>query len=121
VDDFVLDVEIADPDGRPLVIIDTKWKRLFDRRGVLRVQSDDLQQMIAYGAIRGVRSLALVYPVLAGEGVTFESPCFAIAGEGGTSLRVYALPLLTDGIDEAARGLVDRLIDDANSTSSAAA
>jgi 5-methylcytosine-specific restriction enzyme subunit McrC len=55
---------IVGPKEKPLLIIDTKWKRL-DNRFEKSISIQDLRQVFAYAKIYGVPRVALVYPASA--------------------------------------------------------
>ena len=48
----------ADCDGQPLLVLDAKWKRLPPDS----VVTDDVYQVLAYGAALGIRRALLIYP-----------------------------------------------------------
>jgi 5-methylcytosine-specific restriction enzyme subunit McrC len=61
------DVVIESDEGLPLLVLDTKYKRLDPDRRRLGVDPGDVYQMLAYGQRLGCSRLALLYPQTAGQ------------------------------------------------------
>nr|WP_239056835.1 McrC family protein [Wenzhouxiangella limi] len=56
------DIALLDVDGRPMAILDTKWKRLETQNPLSGLSSADLYQMASYSASYHCRKVALLYP-----------------------------------------------------------
>jgi 5-methylcytosine-specific restriction enzyme subunit McrC len=88
---------IIHSDGRPVMVIDTKWKRLGapsddSRHGV---SPSDVYQMMAYAQVYRVKQLMLLYPhhsqLEQKEGLVKK---YAIIGAGDVRLSVATVSLL---------------------------
>lgn len=85
---------IIQPPGQPVIIADTKWKRLkADRAFPYGVNNVDAYQMLAYGEVfqpvPGQRLLCLIYPHL--PGLPGQLPDIQLPG--GRALRVVTVDL----------------------------
>ena len=56
------DIALLDGDGRPVAILDTKWKRLETQDPLSGLSSADLYQMASYSSAYRCRKVALLYP-----------------------------------------------------------
>ena len=56
------DICFLDENGRPALIVDSKWKLLDHKQVKLGLAQSDLYQIQSYGNRYGVSSLCLVYP-----------------------------------------------------------
>jgi 5-methylcytosine-specific restriction enzyme subunit McrC len=63
---YRIDLLLYDEEGRPVAVLDTKYKR-----DVLP-SSDDVAQVVAYATKKGCREAVLVYPWTLGEGKVFQ-------------------------------------------------
>lgn len=77
-------------DGRPVVVLDVKWKRLGDVP-----QPDDLHQVLAYAAVLGAPRAVLVYPGRRSEVRTYRLAHAELTVEV-RSLRVVGTPAACD-------------------------
>src|SRR6185437_9419748 len=71
-----------DRDGRPMLVVDAKWKRL--PRSLVTA---DLYQVLAYGTVLGADRVALVYPARKARAWTYRFPHTPLR------LTVYTLPV----------------------------
>ncbi|TVQ28518.1 MAG: hypothetical protein EA370_16455 [Wenzhouxiangella sp.] len=56
------DIALLDPDGRPIIIVDTKWKRLEGNDPMAGLSPADLYQMASYANAYRCASVCLLYP-----------------------------------------------------------
>jgi 5-methylcytosine-specific restriction enzyme subunit McrC len=85
-----------DRDGRTILVLDAKWKRL----PAAAVVTEDLYQVLAYCTVLGARSAVLVYPggrqrvwqyAFGPAGVQVQVRTLAVAGSGERCLRARRL------------------------------
>ena len=101
-------------DGRPIMIVDTKWKRLsrLVDDGKHGVSQSDVYQMMAYAQIYGVRELMLLYPhhgeLGVEEGILSENK---IVGTENSWLRIGTISLNDlDNVPTQCRCFVSRIL-----------
>ena len=56
------DIALLDGDGRPVAILDAKWKRLEAREPLAGLSPADLYQMVSYAAAYRCSTITLLYP-----------------------------------------------------------
>jgi 5-methylcytosine-specific restriction enzyme subunit McrC len=100
--------------GRPIMIIDTKWKRLSHliddaRRGV---SQSDVYQMIAYAQVYQVDELLLLYPHHSGLGIDEGILCEnKIIGAENRWLRIATISLKDlDGLPSRIRASISNVL-----------
>ena len=79
---------IVGPINAPLIIIDTKWKRIAEPVHQT-VSAEDVRQIFAYGRVYGAKTVALAYPSNAGEPILREYASVDL----GTNLSVLVISL----------------------------
>jgi 5-methylcytosine-specific restriction enzyme subunit McrC len=94
------DIVVRDRAGDPVLIIDTKWKRVAPRiddkkQGVAQA---DVYQMMAYGRLYGCPRLMLLYPHHGALGAEGETGRYRILGSGDT-LSTATIDLGTPGVE----------------------
>ena len=99
------DIALLDVDGRPVAILDTKWKRLEAHDPLSGLSSADLYQMASYAAAYRCRTVALLYPeqVALSAG---QTPRLSLDGLFQATLALQAIPV-ENRLGEALRRALD--------------
>ena len=91
---------VVDVDDQPVVVLDTKWKRLGDRP-----KREDVKQMLLYGQAYAAERVILVYPwheavgeqgihrrwTVTGPGYDFETATVDVGHPGQVAQRLRGL------------------------------
>lgn len=105
------DISLLDESGLPLVILDTKWKRIEGPDPLAALSAADLYQLAAYASAYGCGSVVLLYPeqahlragqhhvvTLAGSGARLALAAIPVDGTAlGRLTAIEALGLEIDG------------------------
>ena len=93
------DISLINPDKKVVLILDAKWKILDSQEAKLGISQQDLYQLVAYGNLYNLQSLALIYPRQ--ENLKAHYPV-QLYGRQQMGLDVFCTDV-TQGIDEPVR------------------
>jgi len=86
------DISLLDESRRPVVILDTKWKRIEGRDALAALSAADLYQLTAYATAYRCQSVVLLYPEQAHLRAG-QRHAMTLAGLGATRLVLATMPL----------------------------
>jgi 5-methylcytosine-specific restriction endonuclease McrBC regulatory subunit McrC len=115
--EIVPDAELVDPEsGRPVLLIDAKWKWLRPATPGLGIDADDVHQMHAYAARLNCRRAVLVYPWIGRDDPFPGGQPRLRAGRTQSPMwvDVVCVPLMWADLDEAAarfRSRIEQLVE----------